>query len=81
MLAALFTWGYGAADYLTLVFLPTFASKFGHLASGRALAVNTVGEAVAICTIPLAGWLTDRVLRLVRIDRVRLVTVLAEIRA
>ena len=63
MLAALFTWGYGAADYLTLVFLPTFASKFGHLASGRALAVNTVGEAVAICTIPLAGWLTDRVLR------------------
>ena len=63
ILAVLFTWGYGAADYLTLVFLPTFASKFGHLASGSALAINTVGEAVAICAIPLSGWLTDRVLR------------------
>ena len=63
VLAILFTWGYGVADYLTLVFLPTFASKFGHLASGSALAINTIGEGVAICAIPIAGWLTDRVLR------------------
>jgi MHS family proline/betaine transporter-like MFS transporter len=63
VLAILFTWGYGVADYLTLVFLPIFASKFGHLASSSALAINTIGEAVAICSIPLAGWLTDRVVR------------------
>ncbi|MGC8519700.1 MAG: MFS transporter [Steroidobacteraceae bacterium] len=62
-LAILFTWGYGVADYLTLVFLSTFASKFGHLASSSALAINTIGEGVAICAIPIAGWLTDRVLR------------------
>ncbi len=63
LLAVAFTWGYGVADYLTLVFLPTFASEFGHLASSRALAINTLGDALAVAVIPLAGWLTDRVLR------------------
>jgi MHS family proline/betaine transporter-like MFS transporter len=63
ILAMLFTWGYGVADYLTLVFLPTFASRFGALESGDALAVNTVAQAVAIVVIPIAGWLTDHAIR------------------
>ena len=63
ILAMIFTWGYGVADYLTLVFLPTFASSFGHMDHGDALAINTVAEAVAIIAIPLAGWLTDHALR------------------
>lgn len=61
--AVVFTWGYGVADYLTLVFLPTFASKFGHISSASALAINTVAEAVAIAAIPVAGWLTDHAVR------------------
>lgn len=63
ILAVVFTWGYGVADYLTLVFLPTFASKFGHIANSDALAINTVGEVVAIAAIPVAGWLTDHAIR------------------
>ncbi len=63
ILAMVFTWGYGVADYLTLVFLPTFASSFGGIDHGDALAINTVAEAVAIIAIPLAGWLTDHALR------------------
>lgn len=63
VLAMLFTWGYGVADYLTLVFLPTFASKFGDIDNGSALTINTVAEGVAIVVIPLTGWLTDRAIR------------------
>ena len=63
ILAMIFTWGYGVADYLTLVFLPTFASKFGSIDNGDALAINTVAEAVAIIAIPIAGWLTDHAIR------------------
>jgi MFS transporter, MHS family, proline/betaine transporter len=63
ILAMVFTWGYGVADYLTLVFLPTFASKFGGLDNGDALAVTTLAEAVAIIAIPIAGWVTDHAIR------------------
>lgn len=62
-LVVLFTWGYGVADYLTLVFLPTFASKFGAISNGDALTVNTFANALAIVVIPVAGWLTDRIIR------------------
>ena len=63
ILAMVFTWGYGVADYLTLVFLPTFASNFGTIDHGSALAINTAAEAVALVAIPLAGWLTDYAIR------------------
>ncbi len=63
ILAMVFTWGYGVADYLTLVFLPTFASSFGSIDRGDALAWNTAAEAVAIAAVPIAGWLSDHALR------------------
>ncbi|HZD92225.1 MAG TPA: MFS transporter [Pseudolabrys sp.] len=63
ILAVLFTWGYGVADYLTLVFLPTYADKFGMIHHGDALMINTAAEAVAIIAIPTAGWLTDHAIR------------------
>jgi MHS family proline/betaine transporter-like MFS transporter len=63
ILAVVFTWGYGVADYLTLVFLPTFASKFGTINDADALYINTVAEAVAIVAIPVCGWLTDHAIR------------------
>ena len=63
ILAVVFTWGYGVADYLTLVFLPTFASSFGSIDHGSALAINTAAEAVALIAIPLTGWLTDHAIR------------------
>lgn len=62
-LAVAFTWGYGIVYYLTLVFLPTFASKFGHLDAGEALSVNAVAQAVTLVLIPLSGWATDRFIR------------------
>ncbi len=63
ILAMVFTWGYGVADYLTLVFLPVYANRFGAIGEASALAVNTASEAVAIVAIPLAGWLTDFAIR------------------
>ncbi|HZL59860.1 MAG TPA: MFS transporter [Stellaceae bacterium] len=61
--AVLFTSGYGVVNYLTMVFLPTFASQFGGIAESTALRANTAAQAVALCVVPLAGWATDRWLR------------------
>ena len=63
MLAMVFTWGYGVLNYLTVVFLPTFASRFGHIDAGTALTTNAVLQLAAVALIPLSGWLTDRFMR------------------
>lgn len=63
VLAVVFTWGYGVANYLTLVFLPTFASRFGTISDADALTINTVAEGLAILAIPIAGWLSDYAIR------------------
>ncbi len=63
ILAILFTWGYGVANYVTMVFLPTFASRFGAIDNGDALAVNTLALGLAILVIPIAGGLTDHAIR------------------
>jgi MFS transporter, MHS family, proline/betaine transporter len=59
LLALLFTSGYGVANYLTMVFLPTYAAEFGGVAVGQALEANTAGQALALVVVPLAAWLTD----------------------
>jgi MFS transporter, MHS family, proline/betaine transporter len=61
LLALLFTSGYGVANYLTMVFLPTYAAEFGGVADGQALQANTAGQALALFVVPLAAWVTDRV--------------------
>lgn len=58
----LFTSGYGIANYLIMVFLPTYAHEFGHVTVRQALLINTVGQAVAFFAVPLSGWISDRVL-------------------
>ena len=63
ILAVMFTWGYGVADYLTLVFLPTFGAKFGTVSNASTLQINTFAEALALFVVPLAGWLTDHAIR------------------
>jgi MHS family proline/betaine transporter-like MFS transporter len=63
LLITLFTSGYGIADYLTMVFLPTFAHTWGHFPLAEVLRINTVGQAVALAVVPLAGWISDRFLR------------------
>lgn len=73
ILIMVFTWGYGVLNYLTLVFLPTFASKFGGIDAGDALTVNSVLQLAALAIIPVSGWLTDRFIR----RRVLLLTVFA----
>lgn len=63
LLVTLFTSGYGIADYLTMVFLPTFAHEFGRVSIAAALRANTAGQALALFVVPVAGWLSDRVAR------------------
>jgi len=60
LLALIFTSGYGVANYLTMVFLPTYAAEFGGVAAEQALQANTAGQALALFVVPLAAWLTDR---------------------
>jgi MFS transporter, MHS family, proline/betaine transporter len=61
--ALLFTSGYGIVNYVTMVFLPTYAATFGGIAEERALAANTAAQALALFVVPLAAWLTDRTVR------------------
>ena len=61
--AILFTSGYGIVNYLTMVFLPTYAATFGGVAEGQALQANTAAQALALFVVPLAAWLTDRAVR------------------
>jgi MHS family proline/betaine transporter-like MFS transporter len=64
MLCALvFTSGYGIVNYLTMVFLPTFAATFGGVAEKEALKANTAAQALALFVVPLAGWMTDWAVR------------------
>ena len=63
LLAVLFTSGYGIVNYLTMVFLPVYASEFGGVAEARVLQIATVAQAVALLVVPLAGWLTDHLVR------------------
>ena len=59
----IFTCGYGASNYLTMVFLPTFAREFANVAEGSALRINSIGQALALFVVPMSGWLSDRWLR------------------
>ncbi|MGH6867261.1 MAG: MFS transporter [Methyloceanibacter sp.] len=61
--AVLFTSGYGIVNYLTMVFLPVYASEFGAISESRVLQVNTAAQAVALLLVPLSGWLTDGFVR------------------
>lgn len=62
-IAMVFSWGYGVLSYLTLVFLPVFAGRFGKINIAEALTINSGLQLVAAVFIPLAGWLTDHFIR------------------
>lgn len=59
----LFTSGYGIANYVTMVLLPTYAREISHIADQQALRINGAGQALALLVVPLAGWLSDHVWR------------------
>ena len=61
--AVLFTSGYGIVNYLTMVFLPVYASEFGTVAESRVLQINAAAQAVALLLVPFAGWVTDHFVR------------------
>ncbi len=61
--AIVFASGYGVVNYLTMVFLPTYASEFGSIGEAQALQINTAAQALALVIVPLAGWLTDHAIR------------------
>ncbi len=62
-IAMVFSWGYGVLSYLTLVFLPVFASRFGKINIAEALTVNSGLQLLAAVCIPFAGWFTDHFIR------------------
>jgi MHS family proline/betaine transporter-like MFS transporter len=61
--AVLFTSGYGIVNYLTMVFLPIYASEFGGVAESQVLQITTVAQAVALVLVPFSGWITDHFVR------------------
>ncbi len=61
--SVLFASGYGIANYLIMVFLPTYAQEFCHVGEPQALAINTTGQGLALFIVPLSGWLSDRLIR------------------
>lgn len=64
MLAAIsFASGYGIVNYLTMVFLPIYATEFGTLSQASVLQVNTAAQAAALVVVPVAGWLSDHLVR------------------
>jgi MHS family proline/betaine transporter-like MFS transporter len=62
-LTAAFTWGYGVLNYLSLVFLPAFASKFGRIEADEALTINAAVQLAVLVSVPLFGWISDRFIR------------------
>ncbi|MBI1179499.1 MAG: MFS transporter [Alphaproteobacteria bacterium] len=61
--AIVFASGYGICFYIPLVYLPTYAHEVVGLPSDIALQINALGLALAMPFIPLAGWLSDHLLR------------------
>ncbi|MGA3301661.1 MAG: MFS transporter [Methylovirgula sp.] len=59
----LFASGYGVVNYLTMVFLPTYANQFGNIAESGVLQINTAAQALALVIVPAAGWLNDHLIR------------------
>ncbi len=57
--SVLFTSGYGIANYLIMVFLPTYAHEFGRMPEQRALTINAAGQGLAFLVVPLSGWASD----------------------
>ena len=62
LLSVLFTSGYGIVNYVSMVFLPTYAHEFARIPEQEALRINTAGQALALLVVPLSAWVSDRVL-------------------
>lgn len=58
-----FASGYGAMFYLALVYMPTWISENTSVSLATAMQVNTATLAAILPVIPLAGWLSDRLMR------------------
>ena len=59
----LFASGYGVLFYLTLIYLPTWASQFTSLRLDQAMWFNTLGTALLVPMILLGAWVSDRFVR------------------
>ncbi|NKI69191.1 MFS transporter [Collimonas pratensis] len=57
----LLTMGNTAAIYITLYYIPTYASKILHMSMSAGLAAACVAAGVAAVTAPFAGKLSDRI--------------------
>lgn len=62
LLAIVFASGYGICFYLPLVYLPTYVHEVAGLGNDVTLWINSLGLALVLPMIPLAGWFSDQVL-------------------
>ena len=63
MQGVLFASAYGALFYLALVYLPTWIAEVSTIPLDAAMRINTLTLALLIPLIPLAGWVSDRLVR------------------
>lgn len=63
MLAILFASGYGVFFYLPLIYLPTYANTISHMNLAEALRINALATAAMLPLVPLAGLVSDTLLR------------------
>ncbi|MEJ2604031.1 MAG: MFS transporter [Gammaproteobacteria bacterium] len=61
--ATVFASMYGVVFYFAMVYLPTWAAEQAGYDLDLAMRINAAATAVLLLLIPLAGWLSDRVLR------------------
>jgi len=64
---ALFAAAYGAVFYLALVYLPTWVTETAGISLGTTMQVNSLTLAALLPVIPLAGLLSDRLVRRTRL--------------
>lgn len=61
--ALAFTAGYGVSFYIPLVYLPNYIQRNTHMSLDAAMQINTIGTAMMLVLIPIAGWVSDRFIR------------------
>jgi len=61
--ALTFTAGYGVSFYIPLVYLPNYIQQNTNMSLDAAMQINTIGTAMMLVLIPIAGWVSDRFIR------------------
>ncbi|MCF8038908.1 MAG: MFS transporter [Desulfohalobiaceae bacterium] len=61
--ATLFASAYGAVFYISLVYIPTWLKEYVDTSIGVSMDFNTLTTGLVILLVPVAGWMSDRIIR------------------